>query len=161
MESPIQSFEPYLYGINTLTFIFLSLTLLLIILLFFQNKKKVPYFEKKRKRMYSMLIFFGILICGTTGLLNLVNSFNLKTVKFYSNSIETPQGKINYDDIQSSYIYVDKPLLMSQNNQQASSPKQNRILIIEEYSRKTHVLSEENYQIEEILESLNKIRKKK
>jgi len=160
MESPLHSFEPSLYGINTLTIVFLSLTFLLAVLLYFQNKKKVPYYEKKRKRLYSMLLFFGILIFGTTGLLNFANSLNLKTVKFYSDNIETPQGRIKYDDIQSAYIYVDKPFTLTQNSQNPSSTKKRRLLIIEEYSKKTHVLSEENYQVDEILTTLKKISKK-
>lgn len=160
MESPLHSFEPSLYGINTLTIVFLSLTFLLAVLLYFQNKRKVPYYEKKRKRLYSMLLFFGILIFGTTGLLNFVNSLNLKTVKFYSNLIETPQGRISYDDIQSAYIYVDKPFTLTQTPDQPTATKNRRLLIIEEYNKKTHVLSEENYQLEEILTTLKKFAKK-
>jgi len=160
MESPIHSFEPSLFGINSLTIVFLSLTFLLLILLYFQNKKKVPYYEKKRKRLYSMLIFFGILIFGTTALLNFVNSLNLKTVKFYSDNIETPQGRIGYDDIRSAYVYVDKPFTITQNNPKTSGLKERRLLIIEEYNKKTHVLSEENYQIDEILTTLKSFRKK-
>jgi len=161
METPLQSFEPYLYGVNTLTIVFLTLTLLFAIALFFQNKKKVPYYEKNRKRVFSMLLFFGLLIFGVTGILNLINTWKLKTVKFYNASIETPQGNIKYDDIQSAYIFMDKPLLINQNGNQTSNNKNKRMLIIEEYNRKTHVLSEENYPIENILELLNQIRKKK
>jgi len=160
METPLRSFEPYLYGINILSIIFLSLTLIFAILLYFQNKKKVPYYEKKRKRVFSMLLAFGVMIFSVTTILNMVNTWNLKTVKFYSNAIETPMGKVEFDDIQSAYIFVDKPILLTQNNEQPKS-KNSRMLIIEEYSRKTHVLSEENYPIENILELLNQIRKKK
>ena len=161
METPIRSFEPYLYGVNTLTIVFLTITLLFAIALYFQNKKKVPYYEKSRKRVFSMLLFFGLIIFGVTGILNLVNTWKLKTVKFYSASIETPQGKINYDDIQSAYIFMDQPLLINQNPDQPAPINNKRMLIIEEYNRKTHVLSEENYPIENILELLNQIRKKK
>jgi len=108
-----------------------------------------------------MLIFFGILIFGTTGLLNFVNSLNLKTVKFYSDNIETPQGRISYDDIRSAYVYVDKPFTITQNNPKTSASKDRRLLIIEEYNKKTHVLSEENYKIDEILTTLKSFRKKK
>ena len=107
-----------------------------------------------------MLLFFGILIFGTTGLLNFVNSLNLKTVKFYSDILETPQGRISYDDIQSAYIYVDKPFTLTQTPDQPTATKNRRLLIIEEYNKKTHVLSEENYQLEEILTTLKKFAKK-
>jgi len=161
METPLKTFDPYLYGVNLLTIIFLLITLVFAFLLFFQNKRKVPYYEKKRKRLYSMLLFFGLIIFGVTALLNLFNTWKLKTVKFYSSSIETPQGRINYDDIQSAYIYVDKPVLMNPNPNQKQPTNQNkRLLIIEEYNRKTHVLSEENYSIVEILKMLKQQTKK-
>ena len=159
MESPLHSFEPSLYGFNSLTILFFTLTLIFGIALYFQNKRKVPYYEKSRKRVFSMLLFFGILLFGSTGILNLVNTWKLKTINFYSTSIETPQGKISYEDIQSAYIFVDKPILINQNNQ-PNPPQNKRMLIIEEYNRKTHVLAEENYPIEDILKLLNQLRKK-
>ena len=159
METPLHSFEPSLNEFNSLTLLFFSLTLIFGIALYFQNKRKVPYYEKSRKRVFSMLLFFGLILFGATGILNLANTLRLKTVNFYANAIETPQGKISYDDIRSAYIFMDKPLLMNQNDQPAP-PQNNRMLIIEEYSRKTHVLSEENYQIEDILKTLKQIRKK-
>ena len=162
MEAPLHSFDPSLYGINNMSIVFITLTVITGVILYFQNKKKVPYYEKKRKRVFSMLLFFCLIVFGATGILNLVNTWNLKTVKFYESSIETPQGRINYDDIQAAYIYVDKPPLMGpNNNDQQPTPQNNKMLIIEEYSRKTHVLSEENYQINDILDVLNQFRKKK
>ena len=154
METPIHIFEPDTTLNTTISLIFGALTVLLIWGLWYIQNREMTAAHQKRKGLYSIWLFFGLLICGGTLLFNLIYGWGLRPVQFFEHAVELPEGKILYEDIQQAYIHQDKNILVQ------TPSKNDQLLVIVEFSRKTHVLSEKNYPIGEIIKRLEERRKK-
>jgi len=156
MDTPIHILEPITFMATLITAIFTILSLAILGLLFYLNKKEMSYDEAKRRGLYSILLGIALLLTTSTAVLNFWNSFKFKPIKLYADAIETPRGKVNLKDIQNAYIYVDRPMTIS-TPPPDSLMNYDKMLVLEEFDKTSHVMSEENYPIEDILEKLRAI----
>lgn len=159
MEAPIHIFEPITFKANLITAIFTLLTIGIIGFLIYLNKKEMTYDEAKRRGLYSILLGVAVLLTSSTAVLNYWNSFRFKPIKLYSDAIETPRGKVLLEDIQNAYIYLDKPMTIS-TPPPDSLMNYDRLLILEEFNQTSHVMAEENYPIDKILEKIRELAEK-
>ncbi len=159
MEVPIHIFEPITFKATLITVIFTFLSISILGLLYYLNKKEMNYDQAKRRGLYSILLGIALLLTTSTAILNFWNSFEFKPIKLYQNAIETPRGKVNYEDIQNAYIYIDKPMTIT-TPPADSLMNYDRLLILEEFDKTSHVMAEENYPIEDILEKLRLLAEK-
>ncbi len=153
MEVPIHIFEPITFKATLITVIFSFLSISILGFLIFLNKKEMSYDEAKRRGLYSILLGIALLLTSSTAILNFWNSFKFKPIKLFKDSIETPRGKVAYEDIQNAYIYIDKPTTIT-TPPADSLMNYDRLLILEEFNKTSHVMAEENYPIEDILKKL-------
>jgi len=113
------------------------------------------YFKSKQLRSSSSgnKSRFVLLLLASTVVGFSVYSFlsEPEQVVIDDNSISTPYGDCKFDHIK------EVEFVKSQNNEVKDSCY---YLVIEEFSGKTHVLSENTYDIKEIAASLDKLRKK-
>lgn len=108
-------------------------------------------FESVNKRLQQigqMLLFYGVLISlGVAGF-----SFwqNTKTVDlvFKEDSVETPYGVLKYNNIKNAKIQTETMSSLANPNMVRSRIQ---LLVITETNGKSHVLSEENYPIRNVL----------
>ncbi len=156
MESPLYLFEPIKTELNSSLMTYLIVTVLLALALGYFSKKKVAYEQRNMKNMLLMLVFFGFMIMLCTSFFTWWTSVKIVPVIITETTIETPYGLAKLDNVKNAYIHTDK---------QASSLSPElvrgttKFLVIEEHGRKTHALSEEHYDIKEILVALRKILK--
>lgn len=159
MEVPVHIFEPITFEATLITVIFTILSIGILGFLIFLNKREMTYDEAKRRGLYSILLGIALLLTTSTAVLNFWNSLKFKPIKLYQDSIETPRGKVAYEDIQNAYIYIDKPMTIT-TPPADSLMKYDRLLILEEFDKTSHVMAEENYPIEDILEKIKSFAKK-
>lgn len=106
---------------------------------------------RKEYSLLALLSFIVALLAGGTALFSKLTSTKIGPVTLTSEAIETPYGEARLADIQNAYIEM---------NQRKSYVNPNitqdrvRLLLIIEKDGKTHVLSEANYPIEDILNQL-------
>ena len=103
--------------------------------------------NRNTQLLLAMLLFFAGLISGGTAIFTGWTIIKLQPVSISATGIEMPGGMTKWADIRSVYIF---------HNQQKSlinpglTRRTVRMLVIEEQSGKTHVLSEEQYPVNEI-----------
>lgn len=159
MEIPIHIFEPITFKATLITVIFSLLSIGIVGFLIFLNKKEMSYDEAKRRGLYSILLGIALLLTTSTAILNFWNSLKFTPIKLYKDSIETPRARVAYEDIQNAYIYIDKPMTIT-TPPADSLMNYDRLLILEEFNKTSHVMAEENYPIEDILEKLRSLAEK-
>jgi len=156
MEQPIAIFEPIRTGNYNVVYLSLFIATIALAVLLYTFKKKDIFKIKGYQQLLSLLSFFVIIIAASTAFFSFWAAQKFTIVKVFPEAIETGFGTANFDNIVKVYIH---------NDQQKSSLSGNlegditRILIIEERSRKTHTLSEENYQIDSLMQVLENIKK--
>ena len=156
MEQPIAVFEPMRSGNYNIVIIGLLIAAIALVFLIYNLKKDVSYKFKNYKQLFSLLAFFVIIISGTTSFFSFWAVQKFTPVKVFQDSIETSFGIAKFDEINKVYIHNDQQKSLLTN---AFEGDITRILIIEEIDRKTHALSEENYDIDSLLKILNTIEK--
>jgi hypothetical protein len=103
------------------------------------------------RSLLALLSFILALLAGGTALFSKLTSEKIGTVRLGEDFLETPYGKTQLEDIRDAYIEMDQqPSLLNP----GQSSDRVRLLIILEDDGKTHVLSEANYPIEEILREM-------
>lgn len=156
MEQPIAVFEPIRSGNYNVVIISLIIAAIALAFFIFNLKKGFSIRQKGYQQLFSLLAFFVIIIAAATAFFSFWAAQKLTPVKVFAQSIETAFGKVKFEDIQKIYVHDDQ-----QRSRLTGAPEGAiiRILIIEESDRKTHVLSEENYNIDSLLNVLNTIKK--
>lgn len=159
MGDPIQVFEPYTFKTHLLSGILILISIGIIGFLFYYNKKELSYEAKKRKGMYSMLLYTALLLTTVTAILNIWNSMRLKPVKLYVDAIELPHTKIPFEDIRKTYIYVHLPVTIT-TPPPDSVMNYDKSLFIEEFDKNKpmHILAEDDYPIEAIFDKMKEVR---
>lgn len=99
----------------------------------------------------AMLLFFVFLIASATAFFSFWSARKTGPVRLYADAIETPYGRAAFADIRNAYIEEEKEKSFINPNIVTGSVK---LLIIEEYDGKAHVLSEEHYPLPRIMDSL-------
>lgn len=156
MEQPIAVFEPIRSGNYNVVIISLTIAAFALAFLIFNTKKKGALKVRGYQQLFSLLLFFVIIISGVTAFFSFWAAQKFTTVKVFPNAIETGFGKADFDNILKIYIHKDQQKSPLTGALQGAVI---RILIIEERDRKTHVLSEENYQIDSLMYVLESLKK--
>ncbi len=103
------------------------------------------------RSLLALLSFILTLLAGGTALFSKLTSEKIGTVRLGQDYLETPYGKTKLEDIRDAYIEMDRrPSLLKP----GQGSDRVRLLIILENDGKTHVLSEANYPIQEILQEM-------
>lgn len=156
MEQAVAVFEPIRSGNYNLVFIYLLIALIALGGLVYTLKKKVTYRKKMYHQLYSLLAFFVLIIAGVTAFFNFWAAQKFTAVTVFPEAIETPFGTAQFENIQNVYIHNDQQLSRISGEPDGLIT---RILIIEEFDRKTHVLSEENYDIDSLYKVMERLEK--
>ena len=156
MDQPIAVFEPIRSGNYQTIIICLIVIVIALISLVLLNRKNITFKQKGYRPLLSLLSFFAIVIAAVTAFFSFWAAQKLTTVKVFPDAIETGFGKTELANIRQIYIHKDQ-----QRSRLTGSPEGDitHILIIEEMDRKTHALSEENYQIDSLLKVLDALKK--
>lgn len=151
MGATIEIFNPISDG-GFNTFIISTAVALVALGIFVWHFKKGGSRENYNMRMLiSMLLFFTFAISGSTAVLSSMKYKKTSPVSIYENGLETTYGSVEFKEIKNASIIADKSPSYVNPNQ---STRITRLLIIEEKSGKTHVLSEEDYPIQDILRTM-------
>lgn len=116
-------------------------------------RKKVSGDARNRNMLVAMLLFFLTTISAGTAFFSWLSMYKTGPVTISTESIETPYGKVAFQDIKNAEITADQPIRLLPSGSGHGTVK---LLIIEEKSGKAHVMSEENYDIQRILGALRK-----
>jgi len=155
MES-LHSFAPNTADLNWSIMVAASIALICLGLIIFYTTKKVPHSQRKQKQLISLLIYFTFTISTGMAVFSWLSSKKMNTVEIYEDRMTTPYGEVVFKNISNVEIYTDNSTI----DQSANAISNNsRMLIIEEYSGKSHILSEEIYPINEISKILGELLK--
>lgn len=135
--------------------IIISLILVVLLSLFLGYLYKIrdkP--ENKRLRQIgAMLIFYGVLMSAGTAVFSFWQNKKIIDLEFTEKSVETPYGELRYNNIRDARIRTETQASFANPNMVRSRVE---LLMIIEATGKTHVLSEENYDIRSVLGELRK-----
>ena len=154
MEDLIAVFEPERSGNNQLAIICLLLAVLALAYLIYNQRRVTKPENRNLKQLMSLLAAFVILIALGTAVFSYLAGQKFVPVKVFSKHIETSYGKSDLEDIQQLYIHNDQKLSPVSGKLEGDST---RLLMIVELKGKTHVLSEENYDIDSLMRVLRKL----
>ncbi len=155
MEQPIAIFEPERTGNYTATIISIAIAILALAFLVFFIKKEFSFRQRAYRQLLSLLSFFVMIIALVTAFFSFWAAQKFTPVKVFQHGIVTSFGKADLKNIAKVYVHEDR-----QRSRLSGAPegKAIRMLIIEETDQKTHVLSEENYNIDSILQVLSTLK---
>ena len=105
--------------------------------------------------LIAILSFFVVMIAAGTLLFSWMTKRRIANIELYSSEIKTPYGIAQFKNIKD--IYFEESV---EPNWIGSNGKRYKMLIISEKNKKGHVLSEENYKIQEIAQELKMAIKK-
>lgn len=150
MENDIQIFQ----AVNTESehVFWISLVVLIVaavatwLLLRSHNKK-----PRKEYTLLALLSFIAALLAGGTAVFSKLTTTRIGPVTLTAETIETPYGTAQLSALQNAYIQMDQRKSFVNPN---LTQDRVRLLLIIEQDGKTHVLSEANYPIEQILDEL-------
>lgn len=108
--------------------------------------------QKRETPIYQLLLGFGIMIALGTAFFSWLSTTKLDTVKITAQGIELPEGKVKWNKIDRAYLHFDQQLQPFSGLPKGDTTR--FLMIIERGSGKTHVLSEEDYEIEKIGEAI-------
>lgn len=158
MNDIIATFDPTEAELNSQTLKFLGTTIALIALLIFGYFYKVDAKNRNYKNMLMMLTTFGILIFGGSAFFSHWTTVKLTPVVITSSTVETPYGTIAHKDIHNAYFHKDQQYSkLTQQKVNAGT----RFLIIREFNKKEHPLSEDYYDIDKIFATMKEHIKQK
>ncbi len=113
--------------------------------------KKEEGKNRQRNIIIAMLLFFLGMIAAGTSFFTFWTQQKTGPVLIYADAVETTFGKSYFQDIKNASITVAGNQSLINPNQQRGAT---RLLLIEQHNGKAHVLSEENYKIEAVLNKL-------
>jgi len=120
----------------------------------------LSYDQRKRKGMINLVLLTGVLIAGAATFLNWWNYKGIKQITIKENSISLPNSDVDLKKIKKVYVKVYKPMTIGKPVPD-SIAKYERSLILEEIGKtQPHILSEDDYPIDEIFQAVKKITKK-
>ncbi len=144
MEEPLYIFQPDTTEDALSLGIALAITLAGGVGLYFLYRKKVEKDQRIRHHLLQMLVFFATIIAGGAAMFSYLSMRKTGEVILYRTHLLTPYGDVSFDAIEKASIIDNKePSVIDPN----ASRRAVRLLVIEEKSGKTHVMSEKNYDI--------------
>lgn len=157
MNEPL-IFEAQRIGLFTNVLLPLIATLLLIGIAIFINKKEVAYENRNLKKVGEMLSWFGILLLIGITIFSTLNYMRIDDVTLHKNSIQFSGNDIPFNDISRVYLHQD---LQSSHISAQIIKDTTYLLVVQERKGKTHVFSEENYPVKEMVVKINEQMKRK
>lgn len=157
MNEIIATFDPIHTGLSKDLLFFGILTLVLLVGIIIGSRVKVKQEQRHYKNIFSMLAFFVMLICGGATFFTWLTTVKLTPVVMRAQDMDTPYGTVEYTNIRNAYYHQDKQTARYAEDKVI---RETQFLIIDEINRKSHALSEENYDIDEIFATLKKQVKK-
>ena len=150
MDKPLYTFQPLKQSFDAWLILTALATLLLLgFMLYFRKKSTL---DVNRKGVTMMMLAFLTLIMGGTALFRFISLWRLQEVTIYQNRIVTPYGTTAMTNIRDYYVKLETHYKPMQANVIQDSA---RYFFLIEKNDKTHVLSEGDYKIYDILEALN------
>lgn len=113
--------------------------------------------NKRMRQIGAMLLFYGVLISAGVAIFSFWQKTKTIDLVFKQDGVETPYGYLQYNQIHQANIKTEAITTPLNANRVRSRVN---LLIITEINNKTHVLSEEDYPIRDILGEIQKRRKK-
>jgi hypothetical protein len=150
MDKPLYIFQPLKQSFDTWLLLTALATVLLLGFLFYFRKKST--LDVSRKGVVVMMLAFLTLIMGGTALFRFISLWRLQEVTIFQNRIITPYGTAPMTNIRDYYIKLETHYKPMQANVIQDSA---RYFFLIEKNDKTHVLSEGDYRIYDILDALN------
>lgn len=166
----IQEFSPTHSNVNSTVIISIILLIAALIFLYFNQRRKVRAQFRNHRQLYSLLALLVAFTALLTAVFQWYINSRLESLVVYQDRLEWPERPVPWNEIKSVYFYdnsstgragsSDRPIVEIENLR-----KKNQLLIIEEYSGKTHVFAQKDYAIIEMYkvigDQLNRYRKKK
>ena len=150
-DDPIQAFSA-VYSANQQNFqIFLLVALLLLGLSAFFFWKKGKKQGRNMRLLLSMLTFFGFIIAASTSFFSWLAVQKTGPVLIYEDAIRTPYGTVPFSEIVKAEIKDNKTTSMINPNLSTGG---NQLLLIEEKGAKMHVISDQDFAVDEIFGAL-------
>ena len=109
--------------------------------------------NKRLRQIGAMLVFYGVLIAACTAVFSYWTGVKNIDLVFKETSVETPYGELKYNTVRDARIRTETQTSLANPNLVRGTTQ---MLVIVETSGKTHVLSEENYDIRAVLGELRK-----
>ena len=131
----------------------LVLVVALSLILAYLYKIKDKPENKRLRQIGAMLIFYGVLMSAGTAVFSFWQNKKIINLEFTEKSVETPYGELKYNNIRDARIRTETQTSFANPNMVRSRIE---LLMIIEATGKTHVLSEENYDIRSVLGELRK-----
>jgi len=153
MNDIIATYEATQTGLSQDILTYGLLTIGLVIALILGSRRKVAYEQVKYKNLLLMLGFFVAMISASATFFSWLTTVKLTPVVMRTQDMDTPYGTVAYDDIRNAYFHQD-------NQKSRLAPdrvvSKTQFLIIDEISKKSHALSQENYDIDAIFATIKK-----
>jgi hypothetical protein len=152
MQPALYAFEAHKQAFDSMLILALGLSFLGIVGIFFI--KRTAQIDNLRKNLLVMLFSFLSVIALGVAILRLYSRYKLQAVEIYNDKIITPYGTARIIEIEDFFIKIETPNSIVKTQAAKDST---RYLFIVEKNLKTHVLSEGDYAIDSIFESLEKV----
>lgn len=150
MDKPLFVIEPYKHGLDFWLIFSLGIALFSFLgMLYFKKLKTIEY--NRRNSIAMILSFFGVIALGVS-VMRLYSSWRIQPIEIYNNRIKTPYGEAPLSNVLDFYIKLEKKYKPMQTDVVQDSA---HYFFLIERNNKTHVLSEGDYPIRDVLEKLN------
>ena len=152
MDKPLYVIEPFKQGMDSWLIFSIAIAVLSAMgYYYFKQNKTLDY--NRRNIMTMLFSFFAVIALGVVGL-KLYSKWRIQPVEIYNNRIKTPYGEAPLSNIIDFYIKMERKEKPMQVNMAQDSA---HYFFIIERNSKTHVLSEGDYPIKEVMDKLNDV----
>lgn len=151
MEQTIATFQADNSGDQTILLIALLTALFALAGMILLLRRKNGGLDRNRTLLLAMLAFFAFIIALGTAFFSWWSARKTGPVTVFTDAIETPYGRAGFADIQNAYLKKESQSSLINPKLVTGSV---RLLIIEEKDGHAHVLSEQNYPVEQVMTAL-------
>ena len=151
MTEAVHVFQPYLSDSQATFWTGLLTALFSLAGTFMLLKRKSNPENRNFQQLGAMLLFFCFMIGAGMAFFSWWAKRKTGPVRIFTYAIETPYGLATFKNIKNAYMKEETRKSFINPNITTGSYK---LLIIEEIDGKTHVLTEGNYDLEEIMKKL-------
>ena len=148
----IKIYEASNTGFYTTLILPILLGLALMGLAFYLHKKEVAYENRNIKNLGFLMSLFGIVLCFGVALFSFINLQRIQPVELHAKQLKIEGDYLPFTDIKRVYLHQD---FQASHISAQLIRDTTYILVVEERAGKTHLLSEENYPIKEMVVAIN------
>jgi hypothetical protein len=152
MDKPLHTFAAYKNTYDAWVIVPLIIAGICAFTIWYFNKKSNLDYTR-RNIMVMLLSFFTIIALSTVGM-KLYAYWRLQPVQIFNNRIVTPYGETPLSNVADFYVKLEKTYKPMQTEVVRDSA---RYFFLIEKNDKTHVLSEGDYPIYDILDKMNNV----